>query len=127
MKKLESIVAASLAALLLQYSPATAAPKPTTKEFAASCSSVWDSAKVVVPKHYLVLSMSAQDHTGAFEIGNGVLTVRRALAFSMTGSGDTCTVAITGHFSGLANNDKGDFFKRIQDGLAVKTEATASK
>jgi hypothetical protein len=112
---------------ILSISICNAAPKPTTKDFTASCANVWDAAKAVVPKHYHVLSMSDQDHSGSFEIGNGVITARRALAFTMSGTGDSCTISISGHFSGLANNDKGDFFKRIQDAMSTKTETTAAK
>lgn len=106
-----------------------AAPKPTTKDFSAPCSTVWDAAKAVVPKHYEVLNLTDQSQSGSFNIGNGIITGRRALSFSLSGTGDVCTISITGHFSGLANNDKGDFFKRIQAELAAKAapQTTATK
>jgi hypothetical protein len=103
-----------------------AAPKPTTKDFAAPCSTVWEAAKAVVPKHYEVLNLTDQSQSGSFNIGNGVITARRALSFSLSGAGDVCTVSVTGHFSGLANNDKGDFFKRIQAELAAKPAPQAA-
>jgi hypothetical protein len=112
---------------LLLSTLAWAAPKPTTKDFTAPCASVWDAAKTVVPKHYEVLNMNDQAQSGTFNIGNGVITGRRALSFSMSGTGDTCTVSVTGHFSGLANNDKGDFFKRLQSELSNAAPAAATK
>ena len=52
----------------------------------------------------------------------------RALTFSLSGSGDHCTVSMTGHFSGLIHNDKGDFFKRIQETLSASPQpATNTK
>jgi hypothetical protein len=116
----------TLAITLLLGALASAAPKPTTKDFAAPCPVVWDAARTVIPKHYHVLALDDQGHAGAFEIGNGIMTQRRSLSFSLSGSGESCTVSVTGHFSGLANNDKGDFFKRIEDSLP-KPEAPAAK
>lgn len=86
----------------------------TDKAFDASCDKVWDAAKAVIAKHYKAGAMAEHDHMGSFEIGNGIVTARRALNFSLKGEGDKCTVTISGHFSGFLNNDKGDFFKRVQ-------------
>ncbi len=105
---------------------AWAKPKPTTKDYAAPCSKVWEAAKTAVKNGYEALSLNDQSQSGSFTTGNAWTGVR-TLTFSLSGSGDSCTVSMTGHFSGLVHNDKGDFFKRIQDELSAPEQQAKSK
>ncbi len=109
-----SIVIASAVLAATGPSILAAPPKPATKVFPASCDVVWTAAKAVVASHYKAITMAEHDHLGTFEIGNDILTKRRSLSFTLTDEGAGCNVGITGHFSGLMNNDKGDFFKRLE-------------
>jgi hypothetical protein len=59
---------------------------------------------------------------GIVSTGNN-LTGKRYLDITLTSAGAGCTVAIGGQFSGLAHNDKGDLFTRIDEAL----QATATK
>lgn len=93
-----------------------AKPKPKTKAYPASCATVWEAVKTTVQEHYDVLNLNDQTQSGSFTTGS-VWTGVRPIAFSLSGTGETCTVSVTGHFSGLIHNDKGDFFKRIEEGL----------
>ena len=95
---------------------AWAGPKPATKEYASSCARVWNAAKAVVQNHYDVLNLNDQSQSGSFTTGNFWSGVR-PIAFSLSGAGESCTVSVTGHYSGLTHNDKGDFFKRIAERL----------
>lgn len=93
-----------------------AKPKPATRTFAAPCPDVWEATKTAVENHYDVLNLDDQKMAGSFTTGS-VWSGVRPLAFSLNGSESSCTVSITGHYSGLIHNDKGDFFKRIQEAL----------
>jgi len=111
----------SLTGMLLISGIAICGPKPATKVFSLSCAQVWNGAKAAVQSNYDVLSLNDQTRSGSFTTG-GFWTGVRSLTFSLTGTSDGCTVSVTGHFSGLLHNDKGDFFHRIQDALTLKPE-----
>ena len=111
-----TILICAVTGVLLQASVAFAKPKPKTKTYPASCATVWEITKATVQEHYDVLSLNDQTQSGSFTTGSAWTGVR-PIAFSLSGSGDSCTVAVTGHFSGLIHNDKGDFFKRIEEDL----------
>jgi hypothetical protein len=111
---------------LLLSTLAWAKPKPATRTYAAPCSKVWDAAKTVVQENYDVLNLNDQTQSGSFTTGSAWTGVR-PLAFSLSGTGDSCTVSVTGHFSGLIHNDKGDFFKRIQEILGPGSSPKEAK
>lgn len=114
MKKLSSL---ALLTFAIFASPlASAKPKPATRAYATPCPEVWEAVKTVVEGHYDVLNLDDQKMAGSFTTGS-IWSGVRPLAFSLSGSESNCTVSITGHFSGLIHNDKGDFFKRIQETL----------
>lgn len=104
--------------VLLTCSTLYAKPKPAMRTYAASCSRVWDAAKAAVKSHYDVLNLNDQDKSGSFTTGS-VWSGVRPIAFSLDGSGESCTVSVTGHFSGLIHNDKGSLFNRIEEALEM--------
>ena len=53
------------------------------------------------------------------------LTGKRNLDITLTGTPNSCTVAVGGMFSGLVHNDKGDLFTRIDKEL-LEVPATGS-
>ncbi len=105
-----------LAYFLLFVMPVWAAPLPTTQTYPMSCTKLWPAVKSIVQAHYDVLSIDDTTHSGLFTTGT-YMTGVRPLTFHLVDTGTSCTVGVTGHFSGLINNDKGDFFKRIQNEL----------
>jgi hypothetical protein len=107
--------------MLLICTLSWAKPKPATKTYTAACPKVWEATKVVVQGNYDVLSLNDQAQTGSFTTGSAWTGVR-PLTFTLSANAETCTVSVTGHFSGLIHNDKGDFFKRIQDTLITKRD-----
>jgi hypothetical protein len=115
----------SLAVMLLIATIAFAGPKPATKEFSLSCAQVWWGAKAAVQNNYDVLSLNDQTRSGSFTTGS-FWTGVRVLTFALSGTADACTVAVTGRFSGFLHNDKGDFFRRIQDALTLKPESVSA-
>jgi len=83
---------------------------------------VWKAAKATVKEYYDVLSLNDQEQAGSFTTGS-VFSGVRALSFSLSGTENTCTLSVTGHFSGITHHDKGDFFYRIEQSLkAVSTD-----
>ena len=70
-----------------------------------------------------MLNLNDQDLSGSFTTGSAWSGVR-PIAFSLSGTGNACTVSVTGHFSGLIHNDKGDFFSRIE--AALKAQAAVA-
>lgn len=99
--------------------------KPKEKIYPASCDRVWAAVKIATgPPHYNFAQLDDTQKKGIVSTGNAV-SGKRYLDITLTGTGDTCTVAIGGNFSGLAHNDKGDLFKRIDDALiTVSTQTT---
>jgi len=119
------IITVVVVCLFVLSVPAMSKPKPATRTFNAACAEVWKATKTTVKDHYDVLSLNDQEQSGSFTTGSAWTGVR-PIAFSLSGTGNTCVVSVTGHFSGLIHNDKGDFFNRIGDVLktqnAVATE-----
>ena len=102
--------------LALLASPVIA--KPKEKTYPANCDRVWAAVKLATaPPHYNLFQLDDTQKKGiVVSMGNTFLG-RRYLDITLTGSGDTCKVAIGGNFSGLVHNDKGDLFKRIEEAL----------
>lgn len=92
--------------------------KPKEQVFAASCDRVWSAVKIATaPPHYNFAQLDDAQKKGIISTGNA-FSGKRYLDITLTGSGETCTVALGGNFSGITHNDKGDLFKRIEDALA---------
>jgi hypothetical protein len=103
--------------LILAFASTPMLAKPKDQTYPASCDRVWAAVKVATaPPHYNFAQLDDTQKKGLVSTGN-TLSGKRYLDITLTGSGDTCTVAVGGNFSGLAHNDKGDLFKRIEDAL----------
>jgi hypothetical protein len=95
--------------------------KPKTHLYPASCDRVWQAVKrTAVPPHYNFSMWDEANKKGIVSTGNN-LSGKRSLDITLTGTGETCTVAVGGMFSGLIHNDKGDLFKRINEELISPT------
>lgn len=107
-------------ALILLIATLTVIPafaKPKTKAYPASCDRVWAAVKrATAPPHYNFAMMDDVQKKGIVSTG-GALTGKRNLDITVSGTGDSCTVAVGGVFSGLVHNDKGDLFNRIEKEL----------
>jgi hypothetical protein len=106
-----------LTTLALTLIATTAYTKPKTQVYPASCDRVWAAVKLIaVPPHYNFAMLDDAQKKGIVSTGNN-LSGKRNLDITLTGTGDSCTVAIGGMFSGLTHNDKGDLFTRINKEL----------
>jgi pectin methylesterase-like acyl-CoA thioesterase len=95
----------------------TAFGKPKEKVYAASCDRVWAAVKIATaPPHYNFATYNDAEKKAMVSTGNN-WSGKRYLDITLSGQGDSCTVAVGGQFSGITHNDKGDLFKRIQDAL----------
>jgi hypothetical protein len=116
----------ALAALLLVTVASPAFAKPRLKSYSVSCDNVWAAVKsATAPPHYNFAQLDDSQKKRIVSTGNTV-SGKRYLDITLTGSGDTCTVAVGGNFSGLAHDDKGDLYKRIDEALTeTSTQAPA--
>jgi hypothetical protein len=113
------VVAALLSSL------ATPALAKTHKEaFAVPCSTLWPAVKDTLRNSgkYGIISIVNEELTASYNIG-GSLTGKRINTVLLNPSGSGCEMQIQTAFSGLVNNDAGDFKKRIDESLA-KLNAT---
>lgn len=97
-------------------------PKPATREYPFPCGQVWLATRDAVKNHYDVLNLSDAERAGSFTTGS-IWTGVRPLTFALSEAGRNCVVSVTGHFSGITHNDKGDFFDRIQTALKAQSAA----
>jgi hypothetical protein len=107
-----------LAVLLLGT---TTPAKPKGKIYPASCDRVWDAVKrATAPPNYNFAQLDDAQKKGVVFTGSTLADRGRELDITLSGSGNTCTVWVAGSFSGLAHNDKGDLFKRIDASLGSR-------
>ncbi|TMI88340.1 MAG: hypothetical protein E6H00_12975 [Bacillati bacterium ANGP1] len=94
--------------------------KPRVKVFPVSCARVWKAVETVANgKDYSSSMLDDKRMKASLVTGHGAWTGKRTMYLSLQGSGDSCSVSVEGIFSGLAHNDKGDLFKRIEEGLLI--------
>jgi hypothetical protein len=112
----------SLTLVLAGVIPAFGKPKETT--YPTSCNHVWLAVKrATAPPHYNFAQLDDAQKKGFVSTGN-FMSGKRYLDITLSGTGNTCTVAIGGVFSGLVHNDKGDLFDRIKEALVEIPEST---
>ncbi len=108
---------------LVVLAPIPLLAKPATKTFPVSCDRLWQAVTSIPtgPGHPYSSSMLDDKRMKAeFVTGHGAWTGKRTMYLTLSGSGDTCELAVEGVFSGITHNDKGDFFKRIDEALEKK-------
>jgi hypothetical protein len=97
--------------------------KPKENIYPASCDRVWAAVKrATAPPHYNFAQLDDAQMKGMISTGN-FATGKRVLDITLSGTGNSCTIAIGGIFSGLVHNDKGDLFDRIKRALVEPTES----
>lgn len=123
--ELTLILPSKVVTIVLTLAVASSAlAKPKEKMYPASCDRVWVAVKqATAPPHYNFAQLDDAQTKGIVSTGN-FATGKRILDIALSGTGNTCTVAIGGAFSGLVHNDKGDLFERIQEALAETPEST---
>jgi hypothetical protein len=109
--------------LLLVAGPSFA--KTHKEMYSVSCSALWPAVKDTLRNSgkYGILGIENSEMTASFVIG-GTLTGKRINSVVLNAKGDSsCEMQVQTAFSGLVNNDEGDFKKRVDESLAKQPAA----
>ncbi len=108
--------------LLTVAGPAFA--KTHKENYSVSCTVLWAAVKDTLRNSgkYGIIGIDSTEMTASFNIG-GTLTGKRINSVVLNGKGDACEMQVQTAFSGLANNDAGDFKKRVDESLAKQQAA----
>ena len=87
--------------------------------YSVSCSALWPAVKDTLRNSgkYGILGIDNTEMTASFVIG-GSLGGKRINSVVLNAKGDACEMQVQTAFSGLVNNDAGDFKKRVDASLA---------
>ena len=87
--------------------------------YSVPCSVLWPAVKDTLRNSgkYGILGIDNGEMTASFVIG-GSLTGKRINSVVLNAKGDSCEMQVQTAFSGLVNNDEGDFKKRVDESLA---------
>jgi hypothetical protein len=96
--------------------------------YSMACSALWPAVKDALRNSgkYGILGIDNSEMTASFVIG-GSLGGKRINSVVLNSRGDaTCEMQVQSAFSGLANNDAGDFKKRVDASLAQPQPAKSA-
>jgi len=114
--------------LLIAVGPALA--KTHKESYTVSCATLWPAVKDTLRNSgkYGIIGIDSTEMTASFNIG-GTLTGKRINSVLLNSKGDNaCEMQVQTAFSGLVNNDFGDFKKRVDESLAkLQAAAPAAK
>jgi hypothetical protein len=114
-------------ALMLASVAGPAFGKTHKEMYTVSCTVLWPAVKDTLRNSgkYGIIGIDNTEMTASFNIG-GSWTGKRINSVVLNGKGDACEMQVQTAFSGLANNDAGDFKKRVDESLA-KLQAAPAK
>jgi hypothetical protein len=109
------------AALLLAVVFVPAAPtfaRTHRDMYSMQCSALWPAVKDTLRNSgkYGILSIDNEEMTASFQIG-GTLSAKRTNTVVLNSKDNSCEMQIQTAFSGITNNDEGDFKKRVDASL----------
>jgi len=112
----------TMIALLSLALPAFA--KTHREMFNVPCSELWPAVKDTLRNSgkYGIIGIENTEMTASYNMGGG-LTAKRTNSVVLNSAGNDCELQIQTAFSGLVNNDAGDFRKRVDNSLS-KLRAT---
>ncbi|HEY1985924.1 MAG TPA: hypothetical protein VGG85_10960 [Terracidiphilus sp.] len=113
----------AVAALILTFAlPALA--KTHTENYNMPCTTLWQAVRDTVRNSgkYGIIGIDSTEMTASFNIG-GNLTGKRINSVVLNTKGTGCEMQIQTAYSGLVNNDAGDFKKRVDESLAKLSAA----
>ena len=113
-----------LAVALIVSAALPAAAKTHKDDYIIPCTTLWLAVKDVVRNSgkYGIIGINNEEMTASYNIG-GNLAGKRTNTVLLNPHGSGCEMQIQTAFSGLANNDAGDFKKRVDESL-VKMNGT---
>jgi hypothetical protein len=106
-------------ALLLLSLSASALAKTHKDSYTIPCPTLWAAVKDTLRNSgkYGIISIANDELTASYNIG-GNLTGKRVNTVLLNTAGTGCEMQIQTAYSGLGNNDAGDFKKRVDESLA---------
>ena len=109
---------------MLMIAAAPAFGKTHKEDYTVSCATLWPAVKDTLRNSgkYGIIAIDNTELTASFNIG-GTLTGKRVNSVVLNGKGDACEMQIQTAFSGIGNNDAGDFKKRVDASLAKQSSA----
>lgn len=118
-----------LAVVVLLASSAIPAIAKTHKDmFEVSCTTLWPAVKDVLRNSgkYGIIGIDSTEMTASYNIG-GYLGGKRINSLVLNSKDQSCEMQIQTSYSGLVNNDAGDFKKRVQESLEKLKAASPEK
>ncbi len=115
-----SMMRAMIVILLALGFAHTAVAKPRTKVYpGVTCDRMWKAVENVADDKKSYTSSMLDDKRMKAELvtGHGAWTGKRTIYITLSNAAEGCEVAVEGVFSGLAHNDKGDLFTRLESAL----------
>jgi hypothetical protein len=105
------------AALLLVFAAPSFA-KTHREMYSMQCSALWPAVKDTLRNSgkYGILSIDNEEMTASFQMG-GTLSAKRTNTVVLNNKDNSCEMQIQSAFSGITNNDAGDFKKRVDASL----------
>jgi len=94
-------------------------------DYSVSCAVLWAAVKDTLRNSgkYGIIGIDNTELTASFNIG-GTLTGKRTNSVLLNAKGDAaCEMQVQTAYSGLVNNDAGDFKKRVDESLAKQRAA----
>lgn len=115
----------AVAALMLLIIAAPSFAKTHKDMYSVPCSVLWPAVKDTLRNSgkYGILGMDSTEMTASFSIGIGALGQKRINSVVLNAKGDSCEMLVQSGFSGIGNDDAGDFKKRVDKSLAQQQAA----
>jgi hypothetical protein len=109
----------AVAALMVLIVAAPSFAKTHSEMYSIPCTSLWPAVKDTLRNSgkYGIISIDNEDLTASFNIG-GTLTGKRTNSVMLNTKPAGCEMQVQTAFSGIGNNDEGDFKKRVDASLA---------
>src|SRR6185437_7043514 len=96
--------------------------------FEVSCDVLWPAVKDTLRNSgkYGIIGIDNTEMTASYNIG-GFLTGKRINSLVLNSKGKSCEMQVQTSYSGLVNNDEGDFKKRVEESLRKLKDAPPEK
>jgi hypothetical protein len=115
----------AMAVLLLSIVAVPAFAKTHKDDYSVSCTVLWAAVKDTLRNSgkYGIMGMDNGEMTASFSIGIGSIGQKRVNSVALNAKGDSCEMVVQSGFSGLTNDDAGDFKKRVDKSLAAQQQS----
>jgi hypothetical protein len=85
-------------------------------EYSVACGTLWSAVKETLRTSgkYQIVSLENADMSASYTMGIGSVGQKRINSVTLSEKEKGCEMAVTSGFSGLTNDDAGDFKKRVE-------------